>query len=140
MAADGKSARAVYISPGIETDVFHDKPGFENVRDELGLEDGKACGKWAWKKYAFEFVLEDGEWKIWHFRQYALIKTPYDRPWTQILPFPPGAYCDNHASRVREDARWFYTAETVYPDYDPDPPKAYENLDKLGDVVPFMVD
>lgn len=138
VAADGNSARATYISPGIETDVYHDRPGFEELVKDLDLYDGKATGRWAWKKFAFEFIKEDGQWKIWKYRQYALIKTPYERSWTTKLAFPSGAYMQNKADRISEDSRWFYAPDTLYPDYDPDPPVSYTSYDNIGDVKPFI--
>ena len=138
VAEDGETARATYISPGLETDVYRNRPGFEELVADLGLEEGKAYGKWAWKKYAFEFIREDGIWKIWRFRQYPFIKTPYERCWTTKLPFPAAAYENNGSDRVSSSPRWFYGVNAIYPDYDPDPPVQYKNIGDLNGALPFI--
>jgi len=54
IAGDGKTAKGIWYSPGIGTNVE-----IRNGKPEIS-------GGWFWEKYAVDFVKEDGEWKIWH--------------------------------------------------------------------------
>ena len=65
VAADGKTAKGIWISPGTET----------------APSPGKEKGAWCWGKYEVEFIKEDGVWKFWHMTLYPLFLTPYNRSW-----------------------------------------------------------
>lgn len=54
IADDGRTAKGIWYSPGIGTNI--------------DMVDGKPMisGSWFFEKYAVDFVKEDGEWKIWH--------------------------------------------------------------------------
>jgi hypothetical protein len=54
VAGDGKTAKGIWYSPGIGTNVE-----IRNGKPEIS-------GGWFWEKYAVDFVKEDGKWKIWH--------------------------------------------------------------------------
>jgi hypothetical protein len=58
VAGDGKTAKGVWQSPGLN---FYTK-----------VKDGKINkrGAWFWEKYGADFVKEDGKWKIWHINMY----------------------------------------------------------------------
>jgi len=71
VAGDGKTAKAVWISPGHETDT---------------LGGGKPKAMWAWLKYGVDFVKEDGKWKFWHFHVYPIFMTPYEKSWVDAPP------------------------------------------------------
>jgi len=51
VAADGKTAKGMWYSPGIVTEVDC---------------DGEAHPRWRFDRYGIDFIKEDGEWKIWH--------------------------------------------------------------------------
>ena len=55
IAGDGKTAKGIWYSPGIGTNV------------EIRNDKPEISGGWFWEKYAVDFVKEDGKWKIWHF-------------------------------------------------------------------------
>lgn len=57
VAADGKTARGVWISPGFET-------ANEGTDGPMGM--------WAWSKYGVDFLLEEDGWKIWKMKVYPL--------------------------------------------------------------------
>jgi hypothetical protein len=67
VAGDGKTAKGVWISPGVETMRYN----------------GKLTAFWAWVKYGADFVKEDGQWKIWHNHVYAVFRCPYDKSWVE---------------------------------------------------------
>jgi hypothetical protein len=69
IAADGKTAKGVWMSPGHETGP--------------DPETGKPKGNWCWSKYGCDFVKEDGQWKLWHYHVYRTFKTPFDTDWAE---------------------------------------------------------
>ncbi len=36
---------------------------------------------WVWCKYGVDFIKQDGEWRIWHFRCYEVARAPFNRDW-----------------------------------------------------------
>jgi hypothetical protein len=67
VAGDGKTAKAVWYSPGQVT--------------EIG-PDGKPMAMWMWEKYGVDFAKEDGKWKIWHIHMYTDFAVPPGKSWT----------------------------------------------------------
>ena len=116
VAGDGKTAKGVWISPGIETN-----------KDE---ETGTFTGIWAWVNYGVDFVKEHGRWKFWHFHVYAFMVTPYDRCWTE--PPDPSAQIllpDELKPDVPNDYYHMYTT-ALEIQYLPVPPEPYETFDE----------
>ena len=47
-----------------------------------GEVDGKPVwAHWVWCKYGVDFIKQDGEWRIWHFRCYEVARAPFNRDW-----------------------------------------------------------
>jgi len=82
LAADGKSARGTWISPGLEADPPGMTPGPAGHRTTVGY--------WAWAKLGAEFVKENGQWRIWHLHVYSLFMTPYGQSWAEADPNSEG--------------------------------------------------
>ena len=59
IAGDGKTAKGIWYSPGV------------NLVGSV-IEGGKTSmrGEWRMTKYGVDFMKEDGKWKIWHIRIY----------------------------------------------------------------------
>ena len=117
VAADCKTAKGIWVAPGHETSSF--------VRPE-----NEAF--WCWMKYDCDFIVENGEWKIWHMRTPGMFMTPYRIPWTES-PFTTGGE-DNPGPAMLEEyypdeppigANWEYTPDAVYPENDPEVPRPY---------------
>ena len=53
VAEDLQTAKAAFLSQG--NDTYVDR-----------TENEKVHAKWVWEKYSVDFIMEDGEWKIWH--------------------------------------------------------------------------
>jgi hypothetical protein len=117
IAADGQTARGIWVAPGHETGSF--------VRDENDAF-------WCWMKYDCDFILENGEWKIWHMRTPGMLMTPYDTPWTTPAfttggennpgpPMPEEFYPDEPPV----GPNWEYAPGRVYPVNDPEIPPRY---------------
>lgn len=118
VAADGKTARGVWISPGHETKVNRDTKAVE--------------AEWAWSKYAVDFIPdENGKWKIWKLRLYPLFRTDYYVPWTeteQTVFYPH----DDQESLAKPS--WVWGPEEIYPADEPEPPRPYQTY---SDLKPF---
>jgi hypothetical protein len=116
VAQDGKTAKAVWMSPGLETH----------------RAEGKFAARWAWVKYACDFVKEDGKWKIWHFHLYTpIIMCDYYQSWVDTPTFRPGGERqfpdDCQPSSLNNDWRpW--SADKV-AELRPAPPEPYETWD-----------
>lgn len=114
VAGDGKTAKGVWISPGLET--------WKNP------ETGEFKAVWVWGHYGVDFVKENGKWKFWHFHAYAFLATPYDKSWTEpsenkiILP-------DELIPDVPNDYYHMYST-TSEIQYLPVPPEPYETFDE----------
>jgi len=78
VAADGKTAKGLWFSPGHETYTGETNPN----------PNGKLTAHWNWGKFAADFIKEDGKWKIWHYRWYDTFMAPYNKSWVDT-PQPP---------------------------------------------------
>jgi len=69
VAGDGKTAKALFSALGLETP--HDK-------------DGNPVSLWAWHKVRYDFIKEDGQWRIWHQTWYTTFNTSFSKSgWTE---------------------------------------------------------
>lgn len=120
IAGDGKTAKGVWISPGIAT---------------ATLPNGKKKGLWAWLRYQCDFICQEGTWKIWHMYKYPLFTVPTDKSWTDDDPMacmreglpddaPPPPPHKNSADR-KPEKRYGYDPSAV-PEVVPKPPMPYE--------------
>ncbi len=69
IAKDGKTAKGLWMSPGLETR----KSG----------ATGKLEAYWVWGKYAVDFIKEDDAWKFWHFYITDSIHCEYHHSWLE---------------------------------------------------------
>jgi hypothetical protein len=114
VAGDGKTAKGLWLSPGLET--------FE--------KDGKFDGQWCWCKYGVDFIKENGKWKIWHLHTYPIFRIPYYKSWvdapaTAALPrdLPDRLRPNKPTTYLYE-----YTTTALYENI-PAPPQPYETWD-----------
>lgn len=107
VSADGTKAKAVWLSPGHETMSF--TPGAENE------------AAWAWMKYGCDFVIENGEWKIWHLHCFGIFMAPYSLGWVkgamEEMPAPdmPNEYLPDKPPT----SGWTYHPSKIYPKNEP---------------------
>ena len=84
VAADGETAKGIWIMAGLESglidpEVAKDVPPWVFSGGEV---DGKPVwAHWVWCKYGVDFIKQDGEWRIWHFRCYEVARAPFNRDW-----------------------------------------------------------
>lgn len=113
VAGDGKTAKGVWISPGLESGPF----------------GGEMNAVWSWNKYGVDFVKEDGEWRFWHFHLYRIFKTPYDKSWVEVPYNPPPPQTDPDKKPDKPSSYdWVYSPTAVTENI-PEPPAPYETWD-----------
>ena len=92
VASDGMSARGIWLGIGTATDSGELNPSFEPGADPerealftSETEDGKRyTAEWMFEKLAFDFVREDGVWKILRLHVYDIARCPFDRDWVRF--------------------------------------------------------
>ena len=111
VAADGKTAKGIWITPGTET----------------SPAPGKEKGSWCWGKYEVEFIKEDGMWKFWKMTLFPLFLTPFDRSWGQPQLDMEGTHemPDMGVDERLEKPFWQYGPDAIYPENEPAMPEAY---------------
>jgi len=112
VAEDGQSAKGVWVSSGADT---------------WREGDAHPQGYWRWGKYAVDFVLEDGSWKIWRMGFYPFFLTKYDVSWVDA-PAYDYAFFPVTPDHPRDVPVYHYTAQTVYPVDQPPIPVPYEHM------------
>lgn len=68
VADDGQTAKGVWWSFGHETH----------------MNNGVPEPKWAYGKYANDFIKIDGKWYIWHVKWFRVFRTPIDTAWSDL--------------------------------------------------------
>ena len=154
IAGDCKTAKGVWLMAGAEggampADVNKD----EEVVPESTMVGAEAGSKfrnwatWAWCKYAIDFIVEDGQWKIWHFHCYDLLRASYDMDWVswaqRYADLPPKSeeaargvkFYDDKGNVVyveKADApstfTWRYNGKDSKYFLFPEPPKPYNTF------------
>jgi hypothetical protein len=121
VAGDGKTAKAVWISPGVETGRDFDTKELE--------------ANWCWCKYGIDFIKEDGKWKIWHLHVYGMIWTPYEKSWVEACGSPSMDFLPEELRADRPPTyNWLYQP-TLETEYVPVPPEPYETWDESTSYV-----
>ena len=137
VAADGKTAKGCWISPGHESVYipdFDSIPGWKKgdpVPENTPLIS--SC-EWAWSKYQVDFIEEDGVWKFWKLRLWPIYKTDFYVPWTEHPDMDPVDFPFKHHKDLPQ-MNWAWSADSVYPANEPEPPLPY---DKYENAVPTL--
>lgn len=155
VAGDCKTAKGVWLLHGAEggsvpADINKDGEVFpEIIMTQREPYDGmRTWAHWAWAKYAMDFILEDGKWRIWHFHGYDLMRAPWDMDWVSFAQREskkmtqvnekgnPVKLYDDKGDVVYMDTpdapptwTWAYDGATTKYDVFPEPPVPYETFD-----------
>ncbi len=84
VSADGTTGKGLWLMAGLESgltepaEAANVPPFFFSPTD---VDGQKVWAHWVWCKYGLDFRLQDGEWRIWHFRCYEVARAPYDENW-----------------------------------------------------------
>lgn len=131
VAADCKTAKGVWISPGHET--FLRNP--ENVDPAKKPDKLVPDPMWAWSKYEVEFIREDdGSWKLWHMVLYPLFKTGYHTAWTEAETKVEQAINPDETNAMTGQKApdfWQWSKTAVYPANEPEPPIPYDTVEHM---------
>lgn len=137
VAADCKTAKACWISPGHESCFIPDLSGYPDwKKGDLMPSDVKlvpSC-EWAWSKYQVDFINENGEWKFWKLRLWPIYKTDFYVSWTEHPDMDPADFPFKGYSSLPEP-NWAWSPDSVYPAGEPEPPLPYERYE---DAVPAL--
>ena len=124
IAGDGRTASAVFFSPGVETP--HPDP-----------ETGESECLWCWIKYGVDFIKQDGKWYIWHLSTFGWFMCDYHHSWAEGSETGPGpARAEKMRPEIRPDAPishkdWTYTI-TGDTEFLPVPPLPYYTFKDIG--------
>ena len=123
VAGDLKTAKGVWISPGIATAPLGDK----------------IQAAWRWSRFGVDFVKEDGQWKFWRLHVYGMFMTPYDKSWADVpdappTAAPPMAMPDELKADRPNSYSWSYSS-TSKTENVPAPPEPYETYDEATSYV-----
>jgi hypothetical protein len=88
VAADGKTAKGLWVMSGVESGVT-DLEAAKQAPDFMFEKDVLVDGKRVWMhtvlvKYGVDFLKQDGQWKIWHFHCFEIARSPHGIGW---IPF-----------------------------------------------------
>lgn len=85
VADDLKTAKGIYLLQGFESGVIKEGALAEMfVSKEPAVDGKKVWAHWAFAKYGIDYILEDGQWKIWHFHAYDLTRATFDKNWVSL--------------------------------------------------------
>ncbi len=85
IAGDGQTAKGMWIMTGLESGLT--KPEYaKNLPGWMHVPQVTVDGKQVWMhrvyaKYGVDFIKQDGQWKIWHFRCFEVVREPYGKGW-----------------------------------------------------------
>ncbi|RCX16051.1 SnoaL-like protein [Anaerobacterium chartisolvens] len=122
VAADGKTARGLWLSPGAEG------------RKDAGTKEPEAF--WVWGMYAIDFIKVNGEWKFWHFRIPHLLLCDYHHSWVELDRVKLGSQIANdgrpEADRSSTFEPTFFGCEKTTNMFF-EPPRRYNSEEDLKD-------
>ncbi|KAK8087593.1 hypothetical protein PG997_002554 [Apiospora hydei] len=73
VAEDGETAKGFWLMAGLESGLTE--------AGNVGAMPEDLWAHWVWCQYALDFLKQDGEWKIWHFRCLEVSRAPFSENW-----------------------------------------------------------
>ena len=152
VAGDGKTAKGVWLLSGTESGSIPeaDAKGVDNFYCKETVDGQKVWAHWVWSRYGVDFIKENGQWKIWHFHNYNLCRTPFDENWVSYnmkLARYNKAHKDIKTKEImycglggevkyfpepdrRSTFRWTYDGQNSISVLAPPLPEPYENMEE----------
>jgi hypothetical protein len=92
IAADGQTAKGRWIAAGVESGLMSPElaakaPAFLFERDEASgneVHGKKVWAHWVQMQYGVDFIRQDGQWKILHFRCFEVSRARFDKNWIAL--------------------------------------------------------
>jgi hypothetical protein len=114
IAGDGRTAKASFDSPGIET---------------LAGITHKPDARWGCCKYGIDLLHTEHGWKIWHMPVYGILFSRFDKSWVDAPRFPSAPAATDVGSEwpaptKAQSDNWIYSGNDI-PPLLPRPPVPY---------------
>jgi hypothetical protein len=130
VAGDGRTAKGIWIAAGVESGLSNPSqsaamPDYLFEKDEMGgkeVHGKKVWAHWVQMKYGVDFIKQDGEWKIWHFRCFEVSRARFDKNWISLA-----AEMQDSSANDKFNADLMYLGEDGKPVFMPKvdgPPKS----------------
>jgi hypothetical protein len=85
VAADCKTAKGIFILLGFECGATEKGIIPKTFVQDKPSEDGRDIWEhWAFAKYGIDYIVEEGEWRIWHFHAYDFARAKFDKGWVTL--------------------------------------------------------
>jgi len=92
VAGDGQTAKGIWIVAGVESGLSGSAqaaamPAYLFENHEAGgnqVHGKKVWAHWVQVKYGVDFIKQDGNWKIWHFRCFEVSRARFDKNWISL--------------------------------------------------------
>ncbi|KIW88818.1 uncharacterized protein Z519_10302 [Cladophialophora bantiana CBS 173.52] len=86
VAADSQTAKGFWLMAGVESGLADPKnvgamPEYLYEPADKNVDGQRVWAHWVWCQYGLDFLKQDGEWKIWHFRCLEVARAPYSENW-----------------------------------------------------------
>ncbi|MBL8549003.1 MAG: nuclear transport factor 2 family protein [Hyphomonadaceae bacterium] len=107
VAEDGETAKGVWIIAGVESGMSEPEVAARAPANffEPGLVEGKKVwAHWVQCRYALDFLKQDGEWRIWHFRCVEISRAPFSKNW---IAFASEMQANQRTSQFHNDLAYF---------------------------------
>jgi len=129
IAGDRNTAKGIWIAAGVESGLMSpaqaaSSPAYLFERSEAdgtNVHGKRVWAHWVQMKYGVDFIRQDGQWKIWHFRCYEVSRARFDKNWISMA-----AEMQDSASNAKFNADLMYLGEDGKPVFMPkvdSPPK-----------------
>ncbi|KAI1027504.1 hypothetical protein LB503_013447, partial [Fusarium chuoi] len=86
VAGDGETAKGFWLMAGVESGLADPKnvgtmPEFLYEPEDENVDGKRVWTHWVWCHYALDFLKQDGQWKIWHFRCLEVTRALFSENW-----------------------------------------------------------
>ena len=129
VADDRQTAKGAWIAAGVESGLSSPAEAasapaflFQKSGDGTEVHGKKVWAHWVQMKYGVDFIRQDGQWKIWHFRCYEVSRARFDKNWIAMA-----AEVQDNAGNDKFNADLMYLGEDGKPVFMPKadgPPKS----------------
>jgi hypothetical protein len=138
VSEDGTSAKGLWIMAGTESGLTD--PEVAKGVPEWVFSGGEVDGKrvwahWVWCKYGVDFIKQDGQWRIWHFRCYEIARAPFDKDWVSFAAANQESH-DSHLAWFGDDGVPVFLPDTDEPVQTRYRPYANDRAQTLDPVPP----
>ncbi|KAK1997181.1 hypothetical protein LX36DRAFT_749906 [Colletotrichum falcatum] len=119
VAEDGQTAKGFWLMNGLESGMANpNNVGAmpENLYEpvEKNVQGKRVWAHWVWCQYALDFLKQEGEWKICHFRCIEVARAPYSENWISFAEKNRFAF-DKDLAYFGDDGKAVFMPQTDFP-------------------------